>query len=277
MRIDLVSWGETIPGLTLKSESGREPVSALAFRYSTPLSYTGPAIMEIYQKSAGGSAAAASPPAAEAPGDPSDANAAPAKAAGLAAMLAERRIKNPSLVALAALPRSSRRATVLLAPAASGTYQTYVIDDDPSRLPEGKLRIHNLSPFLIAMRCNERTASELKTKQSIIVEPRNREVIYELAYQHEGQWVMQENNITTVRDNEQAQLVVLKSEADFFASRDGSRSGFLQTVVLRRTKDEAGTLPEFSAAETAALLERVKREEEAGEEDPAGPAPSPRD
>jgi hypothetical protein len=273
-RIDLIAWGESISGLTLKSPTTGTPTTALAFQYSKPISYSGPQLVEIHQ--AIGSAAAAPAPAA-APENPTaespEQNAKPETSAkqgvNLAKVLAERRLKQPTLVALAMLPASSRHATILLAPAAGGTYQSYVIDDDPSRLPEGKLRIHNLSPFLIAMRCHESKTSELKTKQSVIVEPRNREVVYELAYQKEGEWVVQENNIATVRENEQAQLVVLKSDAEFFASADGSRSGFLQTVVLRRFRNDTDLTPEMSDAEKAALLERVKREEAEGPNDDA--------
>jgi hypothetical protein len=267
MRIDLIAWGESIPGLTLKSPTTGQPTTALAFRYSKPISYSGPQLLEIHQ--ALGSAAGAAPaePAAVSPEQDAKPKTTAAQGVNLAKVLAERRLKQPTLVALAMLPASTRHATILLAPAAGGTFQSYVIDDDPSRLPEGKLRIHNLSPFLIAMRCHESKTSELKTKQSVIVEPRNREVVYELAYQQDGKWVVQENNIATVRENEQAQLVVLKSDAEFFSSADGSRSGFLQTVVLRRFGRDAESTPEMSDAEKAALLERVKREEAEGPKD----------
>jgi hypothetical protein len=253
MKIDLVAWGESISGLTLKSAKGRDPVTALAFRYSKPVSYSGPAVLEIYQGGAAGTA-----PAEE--GAPAAAATGPIK--DLAAALAERRKKEPNLVSLALLPPASKHVTVLLAPAAAGTFQAYVIDDDPSKLPYGRMRIHNLSPLQIAMRCNNRPANILKTKGSVVVAPNNNEVIYELAYQQEGAWVVQENNITTVKEGEQAQLVVLKSDNEFFTSDDGSRSGYLQTVVLRRERDGGVDAPELSAAEKAAMLERLKRQED---------------
>jgi hypothetical protein len=256
MKIDLVAWGESIDGLTLKSAKGKDPVTALAFRYSKPVSYSGPAVLEIYK----GTGAAAGP-AAE--GTPAPAAApSPAAIKDIAAELAARRKKEPNLVSLAVLPPASKHVTVLLAPAAAGTYQAYVIDDDPSKLPYGRMRIHNLSPLPIAMRCNNKAANILKTKGSVVVSPANKEVIYELAYQKDGEWVTQENNIASVGESEQAQLVVLKSDADFFTSQDGSRSGFLQTVILRRDRSDAAALPEMTASEKAALLERLKREEE---------------
>lgn len=251
MKIDLVAWGDSIPGLTLKSAKGKDPVTALPFRYSKPVKYSGPAVVEIFQGTASPAAAEAAPAAA-----------APAAVTpnNIATELAERRKKDPSLVSLAILPASSSHVTILLAPAAGGTFQAYVIDDDPSKLPYGQMRVHNLSPFPIAMRCNNKAANVLKTKQSFVVTPQNHEVIYELAYQNEGEWTTQENNITAVRETEQAQLVVLKSDSSFFASADGSRAGFLQTVVLRRDRNQA-EMTELSAAENAALLERIKEQE----------------
>ena len=49
LKADLVSWGEDIQGLTLKSAGKGEPVTALAFRYSKPVHYSGPEVMEIHQ------------------------------------------------------------------------------------------------------------------------------------------------------------------------------------------------------------------------------------
>ncbi|MCW1924625.1 hypothetical protein OKA05_18820 [Luteolibacter arcticus] len=265
MKIDLVAWGDSISGLTLKSGKGRDPVTALAFRYSTPVNYSGPTLLEIHQGTA---------PAATAEAEPAAAVPAAATANNLAAILAERRKKTPSLVSLALLPATSSHTTVLLAPAASGTFQAYVINDDPSKLPYGQLRIHNLSPLTIAMRCNNKAGKELKTKESFVVTPQNKEVIYELAYQSEGEWTTQENNIASVAETEQAQLVVLKSDASFFTSQDGSRAGFLQTVILRRDRNSAGAAPEISEVEKAALSERLKAQEEEMERN-AGAKPKP--
>lgn len=137
-----------------------------------------------------------------------------------------------------------------------------MIDDDPSKLPYGRMRIHNISPLPVAMRCNNKPVGILKTKSSIVVVPDNKEIIYELAYQEKGEWVVQENNVTSVKDDEQAQLVVLKSDNEFFTSKDGSQSGYLQTVVLRRNRDAGGDAPELSTAEKAALLEQLMQEED---------------
>lgn len=260
MKVDLVAWGESISGLSLKTSKGDDSLTALSFRYSKAANYSGPAVMEIHQKAESGSQPTAA--AADAPAIP------PA--------LAERRKENPTLVALVALPADSKHVTVLLAPAAAGTYQPYVINDDPSKLPPGRLRIHNLSPFPIAMRCNNKSGGELKTKGSMVIEPQNGEVIYELAYQKDGEWIMQENNLTSVKEDEQAQLVVLKSSADFFTSQDGSSSGFLQTVVLRRSRNSLAELPELSAGEKAEILERMKREEAEMDKETAPAPPKPK-
>jgi hypothetical protein len=101
----------------------------------------------------------------------------------------------------------------------------------------------------------------LLPKQAVVIEPKNREVIYELAYEKDGEWIEQENNIAMVRDDEQAQLVVLQSDASFFTSTDGSKSGYLQTVILRRSQTDYGVLRELTAAEKKALDEQNRKEE----------------
>ncbi len=231
LKLDFVAWGDSIRGLRIKVGSKEMPVSAMAFEYSTPVSYNGPNILEISQSQGSSPADPYATPQAAAPEKPLDPKNPPSE-------LEIRRRKNPNLVALAILPAGSTRATVLIAPAATGTYQTYVIDDDPTKLPLGKLRIHNYCSIAVAMRCNNKDSVELQPKQTTVIPPVNDGVIYELAYQKDGRWKMQENNVVQVLDSEQVQMVVLKSDANFFTSGDGSRGGFLQTVVLRRSKKQ---------------------------------------
>jgi hypothetical protein len=246
MKIDFVAWGDEIKGLSLDPGAVKSGITALGFRYSTPVSYSGPVVMAIYQ-SAGSSASPAAkasfeelpsnlrPTIVEKPSSPGK-EAAPKQ--GLALELEKRRIKEPTLVALAALPAAGcRRATVLLAPADGGTFTAYVIDDDPSRLPVGQLRIHNLSPVRIALRCNESPVKELDTRESMIVPAKMDHVIYELAYKLDDEWKKQENNVVKVRPMEQSQMIILKSNHSYFLASDGSASGFLQMVTLRRSPD----------------------------------------
>jgi len=252
MKIDVVAWGNEIKGLSFKPGSSKGDITALGFRYSKPVAYSGPVIMEIYQ-SANAPASQGSPsgPAMEIPGNgrimPPDhvsgregaasTNKTNAKQ-GLALELEKRRRKEPTLVALAALPGGGcLRATVLLAPADDGTYIAYVIDDDPSQLPVGRVRIHNLSPFQIAMRCNGKPARELKTREAILVPAIRDHLLYELAYKLGDEWKMQENNVIRVRPKEQTQMIILKSNNSFFLASDGSRNGFLQIITLRRSPE----------------------------------------
>lgn len=225
MKLDLVAWGPPLAGLTVKAAGKGEPVTADSFTYTKPVSYSGPALMTIHQDPA---AAAAMTEGSE-------------NKAAIPPQLAKLREKDPTVVALAKLPPGSRRATVLIAPAQAGTYQTVVIDDDPSKLPPGQLRIHNYSPIKVAVRCNGKATKELKTREAILVPPQQERVLYELAYDENGVWQTQENNIIRVPKDEQVQFIVLKSDDDFFTASDGSRSGFLQTVLLRRSPKEEPT------------------------------------
>lgn len=228
MKLDFVAWGPEIGGLTLKAGDGSEAITALPFRYSKPVAYSGPATLELHQNSA---LAAKLTEGAD--------NSAP-----MPAELEKRRKEHPTLVALARLPSSSKRATILIAPAKAGTYQTVVIDDDPSKFPAGRLRVMNYSPLKIAMGFHGEPPRPLATRESALVTPREGEVTYSLAYDNRGKWKMQENNVLRIATDEQVQFIVLKSEDEHFRSSDGSRSGFLQTVVLRRpAKDPEESAP----------------------------------
>lgn len=247
LRIDFVSWGDDIQGLKL----GRgQEFTALAFRYSEPVNYSGSRILEISQTSnteqdaefermreerRKRDAEAGLPVPQNIPKAPR-ATAADGTGEKVPPAIEAGRKKNPDLVALVNLPANSRRVTVLLAPGPAGTFLTQVIDDDPSRLPAGRVRIHNFSPHLIALRSPAQQPKQLKNRESYVAVPQDGTLIYELAYQLDGEWEIQENNLVTVPPTDQVQMVILQSDAEFFTSTSGSRGGFLQTVILRRTE-----------------------------------------
>jgi len=245
MKIDVVAWGDEIGGLSFKSGDKKGGIKALSFRYSDPVSYNGPAVMEIF-KNGDGDAKLKQAPSDEdlqhqlmplLPEDAAGDKNMPAKQ-GIALELENRRKKNPDLVALAALPSGCARATVLLAPAAGGTYIAYVIDDDPSKLPVGQLRVHNLSQHTIALRCAALGTKELKTRESFVVPVANEQISYDLSYQVDAEWKFQEHNYLQVFAKDQTQMIILKSNNSFFLSSDGSSGGYLQVVLLRRSKYE---------------------------------------
>lgn len=221
MKIDFVAWGDRPPELTVKKGAKQEPIIALPFTYSKPIDYTGSSTMEIYRN-------AGTPlPIGEGSGVP------PA----LAALQKEK----PGLVCLAKLPTGSRRVTVLIAPSSGGTYQTYVIDDDPTKLPFGKLRIHNYSSDTVAFKCNGKTNNPMKPGQSIVVDPVKDLVAFDMGYLQEDKWKKQESNVLVVSPSEQVQMVVLKSNNSYFVGPGGTRAGYLQVVTLRRPQVEVKT------------------------------------
>jgi len=238
MKIDVVAWGDDIGGLSFKAGKKEGKITARAFIYSEPVKYSGPRVLEIHQSGNGRVEQETVPMSAEDKEHESKPLIIekPKKGEGSAVPeeLAKRRQKEPTLVALVLLPANTRRATVLLAPAAEGTYQGYVIDDDPSRLPLGKLRVHNLSPHTIAMQFSGGQKKELKPRDTFLVEPSKGQTVYQLAYQDSDDWTVQENNIIPVRPDEQTQLIVLKSDNQYFLSADGAAGGHLQIVTLRR-------------------------------------------
>jgi hypothetical protein len=238
LRIDFVAWGDAIQGLSLGS-AGEGKFNALPFTYSEPVKYSGPAILRLHHD---GSQAPIADATTSTPEDAAHTSKPLApqtrkdsgKTHAIPPELAKLREEDPTIVALVPLPAGSRRVTVLLAPAADGTFQPYVIDDDPAKLPPGKLRIHNLSPFPIAMQFGDGTRAEIKSGRTALADSRDGQAAYRLAYQLDGEWTIQENNIIGVPKNEQTQFIVLKSDNSYFLSSDGATGGFLQSVVLRR-------------------------------------------
>jgi hypothetical protein len=248
LKIDVVAWGDAIGGLSFKAGKKEGTITARAFTYSEPVSYSGPQVLEIHQSGSG------AVPVERGPGTPEDKDheskplviekpkpgqAAPQTA--LAKELAKRREEDPTLVSLVPLPSNSRRVTVLLAPLGDGTFHGYVIDDDPSKLPFGKLRVHNLAPMLIAMKFSGGQGKEMKTRETFLVNVVKGQTIYELSYRNGDEWTVQENNIIPVREDEQTQMIVLRSTNRFFLSADGASGGFLQVVTLRREKAVGGS------------------------------------
>ena len=246
LKLDVVAWGDEIRGLSLKPSEGAGSVTALPFRYSIPVSYSGPAVVEIFKSDVGPKKDDPPPtaddklhemiPLAPEPEDPAAANARPKSATEIE--LDKRRVKKPNLVALAVIPSGCSRATVLLAPTGRGTFQAYVIEDDPSKLPLGEVRVHNLSPYPVAIRCNNGDVKELKTRDAFISKAPDGYFIYELKYLQDGEWKYQENNVIPIRPTDQSQVVILSSDNQFFRSADGSKNGFLQIVTLRRYPKE---------------------------------------
>ena len=242
MQIDVVAWGNTIKGLSFKSGKKQGEITAHAFTYSKPIKYKGPRILEIHQTaptSGNNNSGKVFPENGEALLQ----SVKPIKGKAITQSpldkeLAKRREKEPTLVALAPLPLNSSRVTILLAPTAQGTYQCYVIDDDPSKLPLGKLRVHNLSPYPIGLNFVGHQKKGLMPNKSALVDIKNGRVVYQLSYLHKKKWIIQESNITSVPQDEQIQLIILQNRNQHFLSSDGSSGGFLQKVRLRRKKEK---------------------------------------
>jgi hypothetical protein len=232
----------------VRSGKRGEPVTALGFRYSEPFEYSGPQTLALALGEDSEDTARQMAEAYEARRrsdreeglEVPDAPFVPHKAAvemegEIPKALAAAREKDPALAALVKLPAASRRVTLLLAPGPARSLVPHIFDDDPARHPLGMVRIHNLSPHRVLLRTAAGKTMELEPGKSLLAPAPGETFAYELAYRTDGDWIVQENNLTSIRPNEQMHRVVLRSEASFFSSSDGSRGGFMQTAFLRRT------------------------------------------
>ncbi|MDG0994415.1 MAG: hypothetical protein P8O22_06755 [Akkermansiaceae bacterium] len=239
-RVDLVSMGENITGLYLGKKTNQR-VTALPFRYNRTIRYKGDRVLAISQTTV---------IKRERPMSEEDKKHAikPIRREGLpstevdqrgklAKAIAKRRKTNPNLVALAVVPLNARHITILLTPAAKNTYRTTVINDDPSKLPYGKMRAYNFCTHPISLRFNKGKAIVLAPQKNRQTKPNQDNTLgYLLRYPKNNQWKTQENNIIRVTPDEQVQMLVLNSNSSFFASSSGSRGGKLQVAILRRNK-----------------------------------------
>jgi hypothetical protein len=248
MRIDFVSWGEDLSGLEVRTGKRTEPVKALAFRYSEAFEYSGPQILALALGEGSDDTAREMAEAYEArrrsdkaeglevPDEPFvPAEAAKPLEGEIPKALALAREKDPALAVLVKLPAASRRVTILLAPGPDRSLVPHIFNDDPARHPLGKIHVHNLSPYPVSLRTASGKNTELAPGKGFLAPAPGETFAYELAYQDGGVWNIQENNLITVRPTEQMHMVILRSEASFFSSSDGSRGGFMQTAFLRRT------------------------------------------
>ncbi|MBK1834640.1 DUF4397 domain-containing protein [Roseibacillus ishigakijimensis] len=242
MQLDLVAWGNELRGLSLGGPEKGQKHTAKPFQYSEPVRYTGNQLLEIHQIDTGADEAPemseedarhATIPLSSTNPEENLRSLAESNDPLVKALLV-RREEEPTLVALVQLPANTSRATVLLAPAAGGLLQPYVIKDDPESLPVGKVRVLNLSPFRVGMRFNGNQEAALLPRKSKIINPVNGRCAYQLSYEGPDGWKTQGNNLIPFRSDEQTQFIILKSNNSFFQSSDGSTGRFLQTVTLRR-------------------------------------------
>lgn len=248
MRIDFVSWGEDLSGLEVRTGNRTVPVKALAFRYSEVFEYSGPQILALALGQGSDDAVREMAEAYEARRrsdkaeglDVPDAPFVPREVAKvedgeIPKALALAREKDPALAVLVKLPAASRHVTILLAPGPDRSLVPHIFNDDPARHPLGMVRVHNLSPHPISLHTASGKNKELAPGKGFLAPAPGETFAYELSYQADGVWNIQENNLITVRPTEQMHMVILRSEASFFSSSDGSRGGFMQTAFLRRT------------------------------------------
>lgn len=257
--VDVVSIGAEIKGLTLESGSRKPSVLAKSFLYSHSVKYNGPRVMEI-TKSGGANVVEEAvdlekhPDAAIplAPRKNKKGVLVPQKKTFIKAIM-ERRKKTPDLVALAVIPANAKRVTVLMAPAAEGTYRTYVFSDNPESLPFGRARILNLCPHPIALKLqgSEKAMILGKYKSKDNIKPINKYVRYNLAYPYKnkrtgkGGFKSQGSYMERIAAEDQVQIIVVRSSADFFQSSSGGGSGStMQLAILRRNKNQARVSPE---------------------------------
>ncbi|MFT6794634.1 MAG: hypothetical protein ACJAR1_002645 [Rubritalea sp.] len=242
VRVDIISMSENIPGLYLGKKKNKT-VNALAFRYHETLKYNGNRVIQISQ----GSTKDTEPQFEVSKEDEKDAlkpltakelpKIEADKESELLKTITKLREKNPDLVALATVPPGSRQITILLIPAGDNIYSTLVFDDDPSKMPYSKMKIHNFCKHRISMKFSNAKPAIIKPGKMYMVDPKGKQTVsYLLSYPKKKKWKPQESNIIRVTKNQQVRMIILSSKSSFFKSSSGARGGHLQVAVLRRDR-----------------------------------------
>ena len=148
------------------------------------------------------------------------------------------------------LQRSLDFGVLSFAPAETGLGAVVVGDDE--------LVMLTAPTHPLAIRIGGKDNHQIPLHGSCTVAPVNQEIVYELAYQQDEERKMLENNLIAVADDEQTQMVVVKSDSEYFVSSNGSRTGYLQIVLLRRMPRESEVM-EISKADRDAAAREAKR------------------
>lgn len=179
VQFSIYAWNGDIEPLSFGS--GHEIELVEASTRSKIQSYTGPALLQFTQ---------AGPVAAE-PGQ---------------------KPKPKPVLASVDLPPGASRVTLLTARVAKGRYQIYAVPEDGDTLPEGTIRLHNITRQKLLVSYDEKSSLELEAGQSTIIKPARDATLIRVASFQNGRWRELFNNVA-VLNQDRRQNVLLNAGA----------------------------------------------------------------
>ncbi|HSH94199.1 MAG TPA: hypothetical protein VK968_08645 [Roseimicrobium sp.] len=221
LTFSVVSWGNAISDLYYKSGGTHKKIVAPAFAPSASMQYTGPAELVFYSR--------------QAPTSESNGSEFPAAVSTKPKPEKPREIEACRVL----LPADETRATILLAPIDPGHYQGFVIPGDPTKFPFGQAKLVNLYNQPLAIKFNRSGAVLLKPNESTVVAPNaDSSLLIEVAAYKGDKWKRLLDNIFTLREDEQALVILSSGDYKFFRNDMGEVAGEVQVTVLRQRKEK---------------------------------------
>lgn len=118
-------------------------------------------------------------------------------------------------IAEVALPEKTSRLLFVFSPQADGTAKVQALDDTSETMPRGSARLYNAAPMPVAIRYNQET-SVLSPNQQKIVALAPPQVVVQMAYQKQGQWVRGGGNVFPTDNDIRQTIFIIISDSDVF-------------------------------------------------------------
>jgi hypothetical protein len=118
-------------------------------------------------------------------------------------------------IAEVTLPEKTSQVLFVFSPQADGTATVQALDDTQETMPRGSARLYNATSIPVAIRCNQDT-SVLSPNQQKIVALAPPQVVVQMAYQKQGQWVRGGGNVFPTDNDLRQTIFIVTSDSDVF-------------------------------------------------------------
>lgn len=144
-----------------------------------------------------------------------------------------------------------KRATLLVGES-GGKYNVSVVDDNQDDFPPGQVRLYNVTPYRMAIRCNKTTTIALNPNECRIVQAGvDEELTVEPAYEINGKWRKLVSKRIAARSGYQATHFFLQSGSNYFRSMDGQIMTAIPSFTVYNQVEDKDDNPSSSASPPA--------------------------
>jgi hypothetical protein len=143
-----------------------------------------------------------------------------------------------------ALPEKTSQLLLVFSPQSDGTAKVQALDDTPETMPRGSARLYNATTMTIAIKYNA-DAIVLPPYQHKIMPAPPPQVVVQVAYQKQGNWVRGCSNVFATDSDIRQTIFVVASDSDIFKVQTPGGNVVLSPL-------QSFTLPELVKTEPTA-------------------------